>query len=219
MSKHHSFTLIEDITIANHSRTEFEKIHASTKGDVRMHLTDMLVATTRGDEKCRMTLVYNGDDLVGASVYRTKNDNTLQSTTVLYNLFSIMPGAGSAAFQSYWKYAHTNSKWYKFFVFKRAHAFYQKYNVPYWGASKTGQTFSALGKIYNSNVNDSMAVWKDVIKNDSIEANDRIYLEKNLQVFADKHTHGIAKLKGVDLDNLNEAMLKYTTKKIELDLF
>lgn len=218
MLKHHSFTLIEDVCVADYPRAEFEAIHSQVKGDVKMHLTDILIATTRGDQKCRMTLVYDGSRLVGASVYRTKNNNTSQSTTVLYNLFSISPGAGSAAFESYWRYAHANSNWFKFFVFKRAHAFYQKYHIPYWGASKTGQTFSSLGRIHSSVCIDSMDMWIQSIQQNTLTSVDRDYLENNLKIFMEKHSVGVLKLKPVDLSNLQSAMLKYTPTKIELDL-
>lgn len=218
MLKRHSFTLIEDVCIADYPRAEFEAIHAQVKGDVKMHLTDILIATTRGDQKCRMTLVYDDGRLVGASVYRTKNNNTPQSTTVLYNLFSIAPGAGSSAFESYWKYAHTNSNWFKFFVFKRAHAFYQKYHISYWGASKTGQTFSSLGRIHSANCTDSMDTWKREVEKNLLSSIDRDYLERNLKIFIEKHNVGVLKLKSIDADNLQSSMLSYKPSNIELDL-
>ena len=213
----HSFTLIEHVDVSLLPRKEFEELLVVASSKIKMHIIDMLASSVRHDGS-KLTIVYNNTKIVGASLYRVKNKNTQNSTTVLYNLFSMEPGAGSIAFQSYWDFAFNHSRWFKFFVSKNAHSFYQKYSVKYWGASKTGETFSSLGLILSPKPKQSMLEWNSIVmSNNIISSVDRIYLESNLAVFNSKHKVGILKLKTPHLQNLLENMLQYENSSISLD--
>ena len=214
MLKPHSFTLIEGVKAFGYNRDEFEDLLDKTKGDTRLHITDILAHTIR-DNGVLLTLVYQGNVLVGGASYRTKFVGKDESTCVLYNLFSLVPGAGTLAYQSYWDYAIANAKWFKFFVFKRAHAFYKKRGVKYWGASKTGETYSSLGKIYDKDCKKSMDKWNSSYLN--LSDRDTKYLESNLKVFNEKNEVGIKKLKEPHLSELTENLLPYNIPNIELE--
>lgn len=214
MLKPHSFTLTEGVKAFGYPREEFEALLEQTKGDVRIHITDILAHTIR-DNGVLLTLIHQDGKLVGGSTYRTKFVGREESTCVLYNLFSLTPGAGSVAYQSYWNYAAANARWFKFFVFKRAHNFYSKYSVKYWGASKTGDTYSTLGRIYHIDCKKSMQLWNSSYL--TLSDRDMKYLEQNLKIFDEKNQTGIKKLKEPYLSELTANLLPYKITNIELE--
>lgn len=189
------------------SRDWLEPLYTSiTVSKIRMHILDMMISITRKTSNI-ITLVYDGDTIVGGSMYYTKNSNTKLSTCSLYNLFSLSPGAGSVAFDAYWKYASKNANWFKFFVFKQAHNFYNKRNVKYWGASKTGETFFSFGKIYSDNVNQSMDIWHSSYN--TLELTDYNYFEKTMRFINEKNSYGYKKLKSPYKQYLDDNRLEY----------
>jgi hypothetical protein len=154
-----------------------------------------------------LSIVYKDDKIVGCASYYCKNLNTQQSTCSLYNIFSLSPGAGSAAFNMYWQYTHTTSKWFKFYVFKKAANFYSKFNVKYFGVSKTGQTFIGFGRVYSTNVIQSMNNWHNTYS--KLDSGDTQYFNKNFKVFQEKHNIGKLKLREPYISILQKNMLIY----------
>jgi hypothetical protein len=137
--------------------------------------------------------VYRDNKLVGASLFYTKNQQTYDSTTSLYSLFSVVPGAGKVAFDLYWQYAHQNSRWFKFYVNKHAHLFYAKMNFKYWGVSKSGDNYSTFGRIYSDDAKESNSRWFSLPF--KLPDRDKNYFEKNIKIFQDKNGFGYPKLK------------------------
>jgi hypothetical protein len=210
------FTLVEHVPVEGYSRVELDALHKKcTSSSIRGHIAGILGLIEHNERGSMLTLVYKDGELVGGSCYRCKNIGKPTSTCVLYNLFSLAPGAGSAAFQSYWSFARKNSRWFKFFVFRGAHSFYSKYNVKYWGASKTGETFSSLGLMYSDDIASSMNQWNTSFN--SISDIDRRYLESNLTIFDEKHKNGFARLKEPHRTNLLSNMVLYKPSSTELE--
>jgi hypothetical protein len=213
-----NFKVTEHIGLSDLTRQPFDELLNSVRDSAtRGHINSIIeYIATRSDEAVKFTIVRNQDDSIAAvSCYRTKFKGKSSATCVLYNIFSLTPGAGSIAFDSYWKYAVETSHWFKFFVFRGAHKFYSKYNVKYWGASKTGQTFSSLGRIYNKDAKLSMNQWNESFND--LDLLDRTYLESNLKVFEDKHKFGILKLKDPHRQVLLDNLLIYKPKVIRLE--
>ena len=214
---HHSF-IVKECHAKDLLRDEFEVLYADCANKkAKSHILDIMVMISRQVD-LTLALIYLEDKLVGASAFYTKNKETQNSTCSLYNLFSLSPGAGSLAFEYYWKYASTNARWFKFYVSKHAHLFYNKRNLKYFGASKTGDTYFAFGRITSSNMVESMNAWNVNYKN--LTGLDQAYFDINMKMIIKKNTFGYPKLKGLFKSYLDENLLPLDSVEItSLDNF
>ena len=172
--------IVKIVDVRDADRTKYDEIIALQSVKSVPNLKTAIfefVQTIQNQRTGKIAEIYVDDKLVSASLFYTKNALTENSTTSLYSIFSIQPGFGKVAFNEYWKYAHENSRWFKFYVNKHAHDFYNKLGFKYWGVSKTGDNFFTFGKITDLDVLKSNADWfKEPFQ---LELCDQNYFEKN----------------------------------------
>lgn len=201
-------------SLGKYHRHELDALICSgkLKSNVKRHLVDMVTYIHHKNETPACLIRTDDERIVGGAIFYCKNRNKLESTSSLYNLFSTQPGCGRLAFQFYWDWSiQQGARWYKFYADLGAYNFYKKFDVKYYGVSKTGQTLSSMGLIYSNDICASMQMWQKNIYD--LSTKDREYLEKNLKEFNKKHICGITKLKKSYQYIMSEAIISYNLQQ------